>query len=112
MLRGFVLPIIILIIWQAIGSFLDITKTVLPTPIDIILSFQTLIASGELAGHLQISLTRALIGFFIGAGLGLLFGTVTGLSNLTEQYVDPSLQMLRTVPHSIGASVYSLVWLR
>lgn len=108
MLRGIVLPIIILIVWQGIGSFLDISKTVLPTPVDIILSFQTLITSGELAGHLQISLTRALIGFFIGAGLGLLFGTVAGLSNLTEQYVDPSLQMLRTVPHLALAPLFIL----
>lgn len=108
MLRGIVLPIIILIVWQAIGSFLDISKTILPTPVDIILSFQTLIVSGELAGHLQISLTRALIGFFIGAGLGLLFGTIAGLSNLTEQYVDPSLQMLRTVPHLALAPLFIL----
>ena len=108
MVRGFMLPIIILIVWQAIGTFLEISKTVLPTPVDILLSFQTLIVSGELAGHLQISLTRALIGFFIGAGLGLLFGTVTGLSNLTEQYVDPSLQMLRTVPHLALAPLFIL----
>ena len=55
--------------------------------------------SGELASHLQISLTRAVIGFLIGSGLGLLFGAMLGLSSVAEQYVDPTLQMLRTVPH-------------
>ena len=89
-------------------NFLEISKTVLPTPLDILQSFQALIVSGELAGHLQISLTRALIGFLIGAGLGLLFGAMLGLSNVTEQYVDPSLQMLRTVPHLALAPLFIL----
>lgn len=107
-LRGIGLPILILIIWQAVGTIFAISKTVLPTPADILLSFQSLLASGELTRHLLVSLTRALIGFFIGAGLGLLFGTVSGLSNLVEQYVDPSLQMLRTVPHLALAPLFIL----
>lgn len=106
--RGIGLPILILIIWQAVGTIFAISKTVLPTPADILLSFQSLLASGELTRHLLVSLTRALIGFFIGAGLGLLFGTVSGLSNLVEQYVDPSLQMLRTVPHLALAPLFIL----
>ncbi|WP_428912512.1 ABC transporter permease [Niallia sp. Krafla_26] len=99
MLRGVVVPLIMIIIWQLVGTFFEIPKTVLPTPLDILQTFQALIVSGELASHLQISLTRAVIGFLIGAGLGLLFGAITGLSNLIEQYVDPTLQMLRTIPH-------------
>jgi sulfonate transport system permease protein len=106
--RGVVLPIIVIIVWQIVGTVFDISKTVLPTPVDILVSFQSLIVSGELAGHLQISLTRAVIGFLIGAGLGLLFGTITGLSNLTEEFVDPTLQMLRTVPHLALAPLFIL----
>lgn len=108
-IRGITLPIILIIIWQAVGTFLEISKTVLPTPLDILYSFQSLILSGELGRHLLISLTRALVGFFIGAGLGLLFGTASGLSHLTEQYVDPSLQMLRTVPH-LALSPLFILW--
>lgn len=107
-IRGFVLPLIILVAWQAVGTILDFSKTVLPTPLDILAAFQTLIVSGELGEHLQISLTRALLGFLIGGGLGLIVGTVTGLSNTTEQYVDPSLQMLRTVPHLALAPLFIL----
>lgn len=99
MLRGFVLPITVIMIWQLVGTFFEIPKTVLPTPLDILQTFQALIISGELANHLQISLTRAAIGFLIGSGLGLLMGAITGLSSITEQYVDPTLQMLRTIPH-------------
>jgi sulfonate transport system permease protein len=108
MLRGFLLPIVIIIIWQIIGVYFDISKTVLPTPTDIFSSFLSLITSGELAAHLQISIIRAVIGFLIGAGLGLLFGTIAGLSNITEQFVDPTLQMLRTVPHLALAPLFIL----
>lgn len=108
MLRGVVVPIIIISIWQIMGAYFDISKTVLPTPIDILSSFQTLITSGELAQHLQISVVRAVIGFLVGAGLGLLFGSIAGLSNMTEQFVDPTLQMLRTVPHLALAPLFIL----
>ncbi|MGZ4160199.1 MAG: ABC transporter permease [Neobacillus sp.] len=109
MVRGIVLPILILVVWQLVGSLLQVSNTILPTPLDILHSFQELIQSGELFGHLKISVTRALIGFILGAGLGLLFGILTGLSNKTEQFVDPSLQMLRTVPH-LALSPLFILW--
>ena len=43
MLRGFVVPIIIILIWQLVGTFFEIPKTVLPTPLDILQTFQALI---------------------------------------------------------------------
>ncbi len=108
MFRGLVLPIFVLVIWQLSVSLLHVPNTVLPAPSHILASLQELIASGELFGHLKISVTRALIGFLLGASLGLLFGTVTGLSNKTEQFLDPSLQMLRTVPHLALAPLFIL----
>ena len=44
------IPIIILIIWQLAGVFGLVSKTVLPTPLDIFLAFQELIKTGELFG--------------------------------------------------------------
>jgi sulfonate transport system permease protein len=108
MVRGLILPILILVVWQLAGSLLHVSNTVLPTPLDILRSFQELIGSGELFGHLKISVARALIGFLLGASLGLLLGTVTGLSNKTEQFADPTLQMLRTVPHLALAPLFIL----
>lgn len=106
--RGLVLPILVVVVWQLAGSLLHVPNTVLPTPLDILHSFQELIESGELFGHLKVSVTRALSGFLLGASLALLFGTLTGLSNKTEQLVDPSLQMLRTVPHLALAPLFIL----
>ncbi|MBT2711371.1 hypothetical protein J7E23_00795 [Pseudomonas sp. ISL-88] len=98
-LKGFVLPAAAIAIWQIIGSIGIVSATVLPVPFAIVQTFKELLASGELWGHLQISLYRAAAGFLLGAGLGLIFGFLVGFSKRTEAYVDPSLQMLRTVPH-------------
>lgn len=65
-------------------------------------------ASGELAKHLGISAWRALLGFLIGGGLGLAAGLWVGFSYKTERLLDPSLQMLRTLPHLAIAPLFIL----
>ncbi|AOM11563.1 ABC transporter permease [Bacillus thuringiensis] len=108
LVRAITIPVIILIIWQLAGVFVLVSKTVLPTPLDIFLAFQELIKTGELFGHLSISVFRAAAGFFIGGGLGIILGTIVGFSTRSEQYLDPSVQMLRTVPHLAVAPLFVL----
>lgn len=108
LVRAITIPVIILIIWQLGGVFGLVSKTVLPTPLDIFLAFQELIKTGELFGHLSISVFRAAAGFFIGGGLGIILGTIVGFSTRSEQYLDPSVQMLRTVPHLAVAPLFVL----
>ncbi|MEB9440486.1 ABC transporter permease [Bacillus cereus] len=108
LVRAITIPVIILIIWQLAGVFGLVSKTVLPTPLDIFLAFQELIKTGELFGHLSISVLRAAAGFFIGGGLGIILGTIVGFSTRSEQYLDPSVQMLRTVPHLAVAPLFVL----
>ncbi|WP_242260007.1 MULTISPECIES: ABC transporter permease [unclassified Bacillus cereus group] len=108
LVRAITIPVIILIIWQLAGVFGLVFKTVLPTPLDIFLAFQELIKTGELFGHLSISVFRAAAGFFIGGGLGIILGTIVGFSTRSEQYLDPSVQMLRTVPHLAVAPLFVL----
>ncbi|MDA2247333.1 ABC transporter permease [Bacillus cereus] len=108
LVRAITIPVIILIIWQLAGVFGLVSKTVLPTPLDIFLAFQELIKTRELFGHLSISVFRAAAGFFIGGGLGIILGTIVGFSTRSEQYLDPSVQMLRTVPHLAVAPLFVL----
>lgn len=107
-LRGLIVPVVILAVWQLIGTLGFVSRTILPTPGAILQSFIELVVTGELWGHLEISIWRAALGFVLGAGLGLLLGTLVGFSNKTEQLMDPSLQMLRTVPHLAVAPLFIL----
>ena len=51
-----------------------------------------------MATHLQISLTRALLGFTLGGFFGLFIGILVGMNKKSEEYLNPTIQMLRTIP--------------
>lgn len=97
--KGLIFPAALLIFWEIAGTVGRISPTVLPTPGVIIQELIQLAASGELLLHLRISLWRALLGFLLGGALGFLLGIWSGFSRLTEKRLDPTLQMLRTIPH-------------
>ncbi|PJN91334.1 ABC transporter permease, partial [Bacillus sp. mrc49] len=97
-LRGFFLPSIVLIAWQALGSAGIMPAQLFSSPSLIVTAFIDLVRSGEMAGHLQISLTRAILGFALGGFLGMLIGVIVGMQKKSEEYLNPSIQMLRTVP--------------
>ncbi|MFK9118610.1 ABC transporter permease [Peribacillus frigoritolerans] len=97
-LRGSVLPVVVLIAWQALGSVGILPAQLFSSPLLIVMTFIDLVQSGEMGMHLQISLTRAFIGFALGGFLGLLLGVIVGMQKKSEEYLNPSIQMLRTVP--------------
>lgn len=107
-LLGLLLPIGLLIIWEAAGAVGKLNPILLPTPSKILEEFVSLTVSGELASHLGISAWRAMLGFLIGGGLGLAVGIWVGFSYKTERLLDPTLQMLRTLPHLAIAPLFIL----
>jgi sulfonate transport system permease protein len=98
-LTGVLLPIAIIIIWQTLSGLKLISPQLFPSPINIVKEFLAMVQSGELLHHLKISVQRAAFGFLLGGSLGLLMGLLVGLKKNAEHVLDPSLQMLRTVPH-------------
>ncbi len=106
---GSLLPVTLLAVWQALGDLGYISTMLYPTPLTIGEAFVDLSASGELWTHLQISLTRAAIGFALGGGLGLLLGVAVGLFRSTEKALDPTVQMLRMVP-SLALAPLFVLW--
>ncbi|MFT8322118.1 MAG: ABC transporter permease [Bacillus sp. (in: firmicutes)] len=108
-LKGLVLPILILVVWQLAGNMQFVSSIVLPTPKDIALSFKDLIISGELGANLRISIWRAAVGFLLGGSIGIILGAIIGFSRRSEDYLDPSLQMLRTVPH-LAVTPLFILW--
>ncbi len=107
-LSGLIVPFLILLIWQLIGSLGFFTKAVLPTPAEILSAAENLTVDGVLFPDLGISIARAAGGFAIGGGLGLIFGLIVGLSVKSENVLDPSLQMVRTIPHLAVAPLFIL----
>lgn len=97
-IRGSLPPVIVLLSWQIASMQGLVTEQLFPAPLSIIDEFFHLIGTGELLLHLKVSLLRACLGFLIGGGTGLLLGILVGMFRKAEETLDPSIQMLRTIP--------------
>jgi sulfonate transport system permease protein len=92
------LPLALLAIWQVASAAGWLDPRVLESPAAIGEALVDLTRSGVLGDSLVASLKRALAGFAIGGGIGLLLGLVAGLSRVGERAYDALLQMLRMIP--------------
>ena len=92
-------PVLILVVWQALDSFGWINSRLMPSPIMVAEAFWQLLVTGQLLGNLWVSLVRVMFGLGIGVVLGTAFGLFAGLSRLGEDTIDSTLQMVRTLPH-------------
>lgn len=97
-IRAIVIPLTVLIVWETLARTGYLAVNLFSSPLLIVKKGFELIQSGELIKHLAISLQRAIIGFGIGGFLGLAFGVWLGMKKKTEQYLNPTLQMIRTIP--------------
>ena len=107
--KGLALPLLIIVIWQIFSSSGLVSATVLPSPLQIVKTFYELMISGTLFGHLQISIYRAVVGFLLGASIALVLGFIVGFSKRSESYIDPTMQMLRTIP-SLAVTPLFILW--
>jgi sulfonate transport system permease protein len=97
-LTRLIFPIALLLIWQFAASAGWIDSHVLEAPLDVATALVDLARSGVLGDSLVASLQRAVAGFLIGGGIGLVLGLVAGLSRIGERTYDALLQMLRMIP--------------
>jgi sulfonate transport system permease protein len=108
--RGLVLPLLLLVLLEALVRFGWIPAHQLPAPSQIGQTLWWLAAGGELWGHIGVSLARVAAGFVIGAALAVLIGAWVGLSRRAESYLEPSFQALRAIP-SLAWVPLLLLWL-
>ena len=97
-LLPWLVPLLLLTTWQIAARTGLLSSRILPEPWAVAKAFAVLAISGELWTHLKVSLWRASASFFIGGGLGLALGLLTGTFRSAETLLDTSLQMLRNIP--------------
>ncbi|GLS16043.1 MULTISPECIES: aliphatic sulfonate ABC transporter permease SsuC [Hydrogenophaga] len=97
-LLPWVVPVLLIVAWQTASSAGWLSSRVLPAPVDVVVAFWTLTASGELWTHVKVSAGRALLGLAIGGGLGLVLGLLTGSVRFFETLLDSTVQMVRNIP--------------
>jgi sulfonate transport system permease protein len=98
-LLPWLLPLLLVVLWQIGASSGLISERILPAPSDVALACWTLARSGELWRDIGVSFGRAVGGALIGGSIGFALGILNGTSDAASRLLDSTLQMLRTIPH-------------
>lgn len=102
-------PLLLLLVWEGLVQLKLLDYRFFPPPSTIFVIFGRMVMTGELWGHLSISLWRVLAGFAVGAlpavTLGLLMGWFRGL----HAFFDPLIAAIYPVP-KIALLPLFLIW--
>lgn len=91
-------PLVLLVLWEVLARTGVLPERIIAAPSAIGSTLWQMISSGELSGHLLVSLKRAMTGLAIGVSIGTVLALIAGLSRKGELAVDSPMQMLRTLP--------------
>lgn len=126
MLYGAVVPVLLLVLWQALSSYGIVDPKILPSPLAVLVkwleylmpsepfdaaksSYLAWLFSGELIGDATASLYRVGTGFIIGSVLALPFGLLMGANDAIYRLFNPLFQVLRPIP-PIAFIPLSILW--
>ncbi len=99
----FVLPLLVILIWQAFSSLQLIPSYKLPSPVEIILGFKDLLIVGVPPGnllhnHMLYSLYRVALGYAIAALLAIPLGLLMGWSPVLLRTTRSLFEVVRPIP--------------
>ncbi|MGM0447131.1 MAG: ABC transporter permease [Methanobacteriota archaeon] len=106
---GLLVPVALVLTWHVAVATGVFAAHQLPAPLRVAETLYGLAASGELWGHVAITLRRVALGSGLGISVGILFGTVTGLSRAASDLLDPLLQSLKNIPSLAWVPLF-LLW--
>lgn len=125
-LRGAIVPVAILVLWEILSRVGVFSPIVLPPPTAVAVkwvnglvpglpydpssqSYLAWLFSGEMPHDMVSSLSRVVSGFLIGAGLAVPVGLVLGTNDRLYALFNPLLQVLRPIP-PIAYIPLAIVW--
>lgn len=95
---GVVVPVVLLAAWWVVTAIPLVPSYRLPSPQSVLLAALDLNHLGLLFPYIGISVQRVLLGFAIGAVVGLLAGSIVGLSRVASALLAPTVGAFRAVP--------------
>ncbi len=78
------------------------------TPLDVLARAFRLFATGEIWGHLWITLVETVLAFVIGAAGGILFGFLFARRELLAAVFDPYIKAANALPRVVLAPIFAL----
>ena len=90
-------PLLLLLLWELLVQARLLDRRFFPAPSSIVGTFVNL-AQTSLLGHIGISLSRAAVGFLIGAVPAILLGVLMGLVPIVRAALQPIVGALFAIP--------------
>ena len=99
----------VLAVWQFAHHFELTNRNLFPGPVDVGKASLKLYQDGVLVKDLKTSVSRAVIGFSMGASLGIVFGILTARVSIVRLALYPFFNILRPIP-AIALVPIAIVW--
>jgi sulfonate transport system permease protein len=110
LLRGLLLPILILALWQWLVNNEVYSASQLSAPLDVIAAGRELQDIGLLAPNVMASVQRVALGWTVGSLVAIAIGLAVGFSRPVEGLLEPTLQAFRAVPSLAWVPLF-ILWL-
>jgi len=104
-----VFPVLVIVVWHMASTAGWIDDRIFSNPADVARSAWDLAKSGVLWDNVAATLRRVVLGYVLGASIGVLLGLVVGTSDIGRAISKPSLTALYSVP-KLGIFPLLLIW--
>jgi ABC-type nitrate/sulfonate/bicarbonate transport system permease component len=96
--NGVGLLVALTLLWEVAGRQGWVHRLFLPPASRILASFWTLLVSGEVLGHVGVSLWRAALGYALAALVGIGLGVLIGYSRRAHEATEVVVELTRALP--------------
>ena len=97
------------LVWELVPKLSLVSQSLLPAPSDLPAAFLREFRSGVWFEMVLLSLDHYLIGFIWGAGLGVIFGVLTGMYLNIDWALAWVVRLLRPIPNLAWAP-FAIIW--
>ncbi len=97
-LLGLIVPVLILAAWICATHFRSIPTSILPKISMVWQAFLEMLQSGQLWKDLSVTLSRVVKGYLLSALLGMILGSLMGMSKTVAYLLQPTVTVIRQIP--------------
>lgn len=95
---GLLIPASVVLLWWFATNFTQTPESILPKISTVGKSFCNMLQDGSLAADLRVSLLRVVEGYIVAALLGIVLGTLMGISDTAKKIFQPTVTTIRQIP--------------
>jgi NitT/TauT family transport system permease protein len=103
------LLVVFLVGWEMIVRIFDVPIIMVPAPSDVYISLIDNLTSLSFLKHFGVTFSEVVVGFLLGASVGLLLGAFIGQFRLLEKTVYPYIIAIQTVP-KVAVAPIIVIW--